>query len=61
MTDRNSHHPLFGNRDKMFYTNQNHPERTGFINRATDAATDEAADTYANEQTGLILQRYGFQ
>lgn len=48
-TNANTRHPLFGDREHWYNTNQNHPKRTGWTSRAVREAIDQAAQDGTDE------------
>jgi hypothetical protein len=47
-TEIDARHPLFGDREHWYNTDQNHPERKGFIEKAARDAYDRAAEQFAD-------------
>jgi hypothetical protein len=66
MTNRNANHPLWAPLGSERYehgrrvkTNDKHPERTGFVGKAFDATVNQAVEIFADEQTELVMKKYG--
>lgn len=55
-TDDNARHPLYGDREHWYNTNQRDRSRTDWSAKAVDEAADRAAEVYADE----VMRELGF-
>lgn len=60
-TNRNLRHPLFGNRNAWYYTDQRAPARKGWVNRTVDGVARAVENDYAETRINDLLDEYGFK